>query len=164
MIHAETITELIIKILLYRALSQKEIERLLRKYQISNTTSSASIKNTLYRLKKKNLVTKTSTGWSSTPLAESVLAKKNESPKKFKIKSEKGIRQDEMIVMYDIPENLKKSRNRLREALKTLCFKQKQKSVWIGPAPLPKEFINYLSELKIGEYINFFRVKEEDIV
>jgi len=39
-----------------------------------------------------------------------------------------------------------------------------QKSVWLGPIPLPKDFIENLSELDILQYLKFFKVKEKDIV
>lgn len=46
------------------------------------------------------------------------------------------------IVMFDIPEYLKKYRDELRTQLEMLNFFQLQKSVWIHPLPLPKEFFD----------------------
>ena len=69
-----------------------------------------------------------------------------------------------MIVIFDIPEIRKKQRNWLRGDLMALGFIMLQKSVWLGPSPLPKEFISYLNETNILQYLKFFKVAEEDVV
>ena len=69
-----------------------------------------------------------------------------------------------MIVIYDIPEKMRRERDWLRSELRVLDFKQIQLSAWLGPAPLPREFIKTLGDLKIIKYLNFFQVREEDVV
>ena len=54
-----------------------------------------------------------------------------------------------MIVIFDIPEIRKNKRNWLRGDLMALGFMQLQKSVWFGPAPLPKKFIEYLNDTNL---------------
>ena len=49
-----------------------------------------------------------------------------------------------LIVMYDIPHNLKKERDWFRRHLIKFGYVMIQKSVWVGPSPLPKNFLDYL--------------------
>lgn len=44
------------------------------------------------------------------------------------------------IVIYDIPEQHRSARNRVRRLIKQLGFKQKQQSVWVHPLPCLGEF------------------------
>lgn len=68
-----------------------------------------------------------------------------------------------MIVMFDIPESHKRVRNWLRIELALLGFEILQKSVWLGPTPLPREFIEKLTATDILQFIHFFRVTKEDV-
>ncbi|MEK7088549.1 MAG: CRISPR-associated endonuclease Cas2 [Patescibacteria group bacterium] len=63
---------------------------------------------------------------------------KNDSPKN-------------LIVMYDIPDNLKKERDWFRRQLINFGYIMIQRSVWVGPSPLSEEFLDYLKEIKIGD-------------
>src|SRR3990167_471758 len=56
-----------------------------------------------------------------------------------------------LIVMYDIPSGLKKERDWLRRHLVKFGYIMIQKSVWLGPSPLPKEFLSYLKKIEIGD-------------
>ncbi|MFA6353808.1 MAG: CRISPR-associated endonuclease Cas2 [Candidatus Paceibacterota bacterium] len=54
-----------------------------------------------------------------------------------------------LIIMYDIPFGMKKERDWFRRHLIKFGYVMIQKSVWVGPSPLPKDFLNYLKEIKI---------------
>ncbi len=43
-------------------------------------------------------------------------------------------------------------------------FKMLQKSVWIGPSPLPIEFIKYLKRNSILKFVQFFKILNEDLI
>ena len=164
MVYGKTIGEVLLKLLLYRTLPYKEVEKMFR---TSNKVEygeipGQSIRNTLTRLKKSGLVSKNQNGWSSGKFAEKYLANQHRFPRLNYVLDKN--KQAKMIIMYDIPEDFRRERDWLRRELRILDFKQKQKSVWIGPAPLPEEFVKILGDLRIIEYINFFRVKEEDII
>jgi len=45
-----------------------------------------------------------------------------------------------------------------------LGFEPIQKSVWFGPAPLPEDFLESLSELNLLPFLKFFRTTEEELV
>jgi len=117
---------------------------------------------TISRLKKNGLVENNNHLWSLTRLGSKKL-KKYESSKTYhpypKIKKSNK----KVIIAFDIPEADRRNRGWLRIELVSLGFKILQKSVWLGPAPLPKEFINNLKFMKLLPYLKFFEVKETDI-
>ena len=63
-----------------------------------------------------------------------------------------------LIVMYDIPHNFKKERDWFRRQLIKFEYVMIQKSVWVGPSPLPKDFLDYLKEIKIGDNFKTFKL------
>ncbi len=65
-----------------------------------------------------------------------------------------------LLVIYDIPENKKKERDWFRYHLKKFHFILVQKSVWVGPAPLPKEFVDYVKEIKLGDSFKTFKLSK----
>ena len=63
-----------------------------------------------------------------------------------------------LIVMYDIPHNQKKERDWFRRQLIKFEYVMIQKSVWVGPSPLPKDFLDYLKEIRIGDKFKTFKL------
>ncbi|MFA4975249.1 MAG: CRISPR-associated endonuclease Cas2 [Candidatus Paceibacterota bacterium] len=63
-----------------------------------------------------------------------------------------------LIVMYDIPSDKKKERDWFRRQLIKFGYIMIQKSVWVGPSPLPKDFLDYLKEIKIGDNFKTFKL------
>jgi len=63
-----------------------------------------------------------------------------------------------LIVMYDIPHYQKKERDWFRRHLIKFGYIMIQKSVWVGPSPLPKDFLDYLKEIKIGNSFKTFKL------
>lgn len=63
-----------------------------------------------------------------------------------------------LIVMYDIPHIQKKERDWFRRNLIKFNYIMIQKSVWVGPSPLPSDFLNYLKEIKIGNNFKTFKL------
>ena len=129
--------------------------------QDSREPSDAYTRVVFSRLKKKGLAEKKKDMWHITELGRKYLRRfrlpahtKNSIPKKAK----------NMIVIFDIPERMRKKRNWLRQGLVYLGFSLLQKSVWFGPAPLPHEFLVSLKELELLRFIKFFEAKEEDVV
>ena len=60
--------------------------------------------------------------------------------------------------MYDIPTAFRKERDWFRRHLVKFGYIMIQKSVWVGPAPLPKDFLDYLKEIKIGDNFKTFKL------
>ncbi|OGN11399.1 MAG: CRISPR-associated endonuclease Cas2 [Candidatus Yanofskybacteria bacterium RIFCSPHIGHO2_02_FULL_43_15c] len=72
------------------------------------------------------------------------------------------------LVIFDIPQELHRNRNRFRRILKTLGFYMLQKSVFVFPYPCEKVLKDTCKELKIGEYVDILNAetigfKEKDI-
>jgi len=124
-------------------------------------TSESTLRVTLFRLKKRGLVDNQDAIWKITKKGVAHLADKTNFHNIYDSRrhAPKG-----MIVAFDIPEHHKRKRVWLRYELKNLGFEMLQKSIWFGPAPLPKEFIKTLSDLNLLEFIKFFEAKETDII
>lgn len=71
----------------------------------------------------------------------------------FKVNAPKNL-----IVMYDIPHEMKKERDWFRRQLVNFGYIMIQKSVWVGPSPLPEHFLKYLKEIKIGDKFKTFKL------
>lgn len=65
-----------------------------------------------------------------------------------------------LLVMFDIPEQKKKEREWFRKHLRKLDYIMIQKSVWVGPSPLPKEFIDYIKSIKLRDTIKTFKLEK----
>lgn len=63
------------------------------------------------------------------------------------------------IVSFDVPERERAKRGILRDCLKEAGFRQLQKSVWIGTAPLPDALMQYFREQKILSYIHIADIR-----
>ncbi len=122
-----------------------------------------SFRVTLSRLKKNGLVKNDGHFWETTRQGKEKAKKQGQDKKHPSYppipKSDKKI-----IITFDVPEAERKNRNWLRLQLLHLNFKLLQKSVWLGPAPLPKEFIEDLKYMKLIPHLKFFEVKETDII
>lgn len=68
-----------------------------------------------------------------------------------------------LIVMYDIPHDLKKERDWFRRQLINFGYIMIQKSVWVGPSPLPKDFLSYVKEIKIRNNFETFKLAKSYI-
>ena len=71
----------------------------------------------------------------------------------FKLNSPK-----DLIVMYDIPENKKKERDWFRRQLKNFGYIIIQRSVWVGPSPLPKDFLDYVKFIGLKDELKTFKL------
>jgi len=69
-----------------------------------------------------------------------------------------------LLLIYDIPESMKKERDWFRRQLVGFGFVIIQKSVWVGPSPLPKEFLEYLKIIKIEDNFKTFKLEKPYII
>lgn len=141
-----------------RALTQKQAIKEIEKIK------EQTLRRVLYRLRKQGLVENKNGIWKITEKGKNYLKDKliSNIPHFGYLKIKNGKR--DMIVIFDIPEIRKKQRNWLRGNLTAIGFIMLQESVWLGPSPLPKEFIEYLNETNLLQYLKFFKVAEEDVV
>ena len=79
--------------------------------------------------------------------------------KKFKSnKTDKDSK--DLLLLYDIPEDKKAHRNWLRKELINFNFVMIQRSVWVGPSPLTKEFTEYLKSIGLKDTIKTFKLEK----
>lgn len=63
-----------------------------------------------------------------------------------------------LLLMYDIPHTRKKERDWFRRQLKNFDFIMIQKSVWVGPSPLPADFSAYLKRIGLNKEFKTFKL------
>jgi len=63
-----------------------------------------------------------------------------------------------LIVIYDIPEEKKKERDWFRRSLKKFNFIMIQRSVWVGPSPLPNDFLDYVKSIGLKDKFKTFKL------
>lgn len=65
-----------------------------------------------------------------------------------------------LLLIYDIPHEMKKERDWFRRQLKNFGFVMIQKSVWVGPSPLPKNFLDYLKRIGLQKEWKTFKLSK----
>ena len=65
------------------------------------------------------------------------------------------------IFSFDVPENEKHKRNRLRQLLEASDYKMLQKSLWVGRRPLPEKVIEKITEMDLAQYIHLFETSKK---
>ena len=68
-----------------------------------------------------------------------------------------------LLLMYDIPHVMKKERDWFRRQLRNFDFVMIQKSVWVGPSPLPKDFLDYLKRIGLQKEFKTFKLAKSYI-
>ncbi len=63
-----------------------------------------------------------------------------------------------LILMYDVVEEKKKERDWFRRQLKNFDYVMIQRSVWVGPSPLPKEFLDYVKAIGLQDHLKTFKL------
>ncbi|MEK7104460.1 MAG: hypothetical protein AAB868_00280 [Patescibacteria group bacterium] len=119
--------------------------------------SYGSMRSTLSRLHKKGVINMGDKGWYLTPAGKRYIKRKENSLQQFGHNFTKETPKN-LMVMFDVPETKKAEREWLRWHLKKFNYEMIQKSVWVGPSPLPKEFMDYVSKIKLKESIKTFKL------
>ena len=65
-----------------------------------------------------------------------------------------------LLLLYDIPEDKKQERDWFRRTLIKFGFVMVQRSVWVGPSPLPKEFLDYVKSIRLKDSIKTFKLEK----
>lgn len=63
-----------------------------------------------------------------------------------------------LIIMYDIPDRRKSEREWFRRQLQYFGYVMIQRSVWVGPSPLPRSFVSYLKSVKLRDKLKTFKL------
>jgi DNA-binding transcriptional regulator PaaX len=119
--------------------------------------SQNSLSGTLSYMCKAGLLEDVDTELKVTKKGQEYIKKKVDSLKQFYFNFDKDAPKN-LIVMFDIPETKKAEREWLRWHLKKFNYSMIQKSVWVGPSPLPKEFLDYIQSIKIKDCFKTFKL------
>ncbi|HAS80908.1 MAG: hypothetical protein UR25_C0001G0008 [Candidatus Nomurabacteria bacterium GW2011_GWE1_32_28] len=111
----------------------------------------------IYRLKQKEFIKKEGHFLHVTLKGKEYVKRKQESLSLFESKNFKSEKKD-LIVMFDIPESKKAEREWFRFHLKKFGYLMIQRSVWVGPSPLPGDFLDYLKEIKLKICVKTFKL------
>ena len=122
--------------------------------------SQNSLSGTLSYMRQAGLLESTDIGLKVTPKGQKYVKRKIDSLKQFNFKFEKDAPKN-LIVMFDIPEIQKAEREWLRWHLKKFNYSMIQKSVWVGPSPLPQDFLDYIKTIKIKDGLKTFKLAKE---
>jgi len=133
--------------------------RMIMKEREFSQYKKESIQVALSRLNKKGYVNNSNNEWSLTKEGKIFLNKT--SPFNYIVSNFNKNSPINTIVSFDIPETNRVSRNWVRNQLKIFNYKMLQQSLWLGPGPLPTNFIKRLNELKIRENIKIFPIKKK---
>lgn len=117
-----------------------------------------TIRSTMSRLHNRGFIKNTSGQWSITKSGKKYLiTEKKKLLSKFNSPFNKNSPKN-LIVMFDIPELKKVQRNWFRLHLIKFGYIMIQKSVWVGPSPLPRKFVSYVKEIGLQSCLRSFKL------
>lgn len=119
--------------------------------------SQNSLSGTFSYMRKIGLLEDCDGRFEVTKKGQKYIKRKIDSLQQFYFNFQKDAPKN-LIVMFDIPETQKAEREWLRWHLKKFNYAMIQKSVWVGPSPLPKEFLDYIESIKIKEGLKTFKL------
>lgn len=115
--------------------------------------------NELSRLKRDKFIEieKESESWRITKKGQEYIKRRQNSFSTFQFSFPKSSPKN-LLVMFDIPESQKAEREWFRLHLKKFGYEMIQRSVWVGPSPLPKDFLSYVKDIKLTECVKTFKL------
>jgi len=116
-----------------------------------------SITNTIYRLRKNGYIAKNNEFVNLLPRGRKYWEKKMRRLVVFESPFQKNAPRN-LLVMFDIPEGQKAEREWFRFHLREFGYQMIQRSVWVGPSPLPKDFLSYIREIRLKDCIETFKL------
>ena len=116
-----------------------------------------SINNTLCRLNKNGYISKENSCIFILKRGRKYVENKKVRFLTFDSPFKKDLPKN-LIVMFDIPEVKKAEREWFRFHLRKFSYDMIQKSVWVGPSPLPKDFLDYVKSIKLKNCIKTFKL------
>jgi DNA-binding transcriptional regulator PaaX len=128
-----------------------------------STYEKKALRLAINRLKRLAYISSDEDGWIITKSGQEYFIKKRKILKQFdssfKLNSPRNL-----LLTFDIPELRKYEREWLRRHLEKFNYKLIQRSVWVGPSPLPKDFVEYLKEIKLSKCIKTYKFSKYQIV
>lgn len=119
--------------------------------------SRKSFDGTIYRLKKNGYVEIKRNKLTLSKLGKEYYENKRKLSQKFASPFALNTSKN-LLLMFDIPESKRAERRWLVWHLKEFQYFMIQKSVWVGPRPLPKKFIEHLKSMNLNSCIKTFKL------
>jgi len=119
--------------------------------------SKNTFPNEISRLKREKFIEKDGDFLRITRKGQEYIKRKQDSLSMFQSSFQKSAPKN-LLVMFDIPEVKKAEREWFRFHLKKFDYEMIQRSVWVGPSPLPKDFLSYLKDIKLAECVKTFKL------
>lgn len=155
--YGPTVSDIIISFLLSGRSMYRQKKILWQRVRERTKASRDSYYQSIHRLAKKGYLEKRLDGYKLLPKAVSY-------PKNLhQLIYEKPKGSKKVLVIFDIIEPKKRTREWLRFQLKWWNFKMIQRSVWLGDGPLPKDFKKRLKNLGIEKSVIIFGIKSEKL-
>jgi len=118
-----------------------------------------SVRNNFYDLQRDGYIEKTNGYFILNKNGKEYLDK-NKKKNLQNFESIENNNPKNLLLLYDIPEDKKRERDWFRRTLIKFGFVMIQRSVWVGPSPLPKEFLDYIKEIKLKDTIKTFKLEK----
>ncbi|MCX6755429.1 MAG: hypothetical protein NT068_02725 [Candidatus Nomurabacteria bacterium] len=115
------------------------------------------VSNELSRMKRLGLIEKNGEFLQITNKGKDYIKRRQERLSVFYFTFQKSAPKN-LIVMFDIPEGKKAEREWFRFHLRRFDYIMVQRSVWVGPSPLPKDFLKYIEEINLKDCIKTFKL------
>ena len=124
--------------------------------------NKSSVKNAFYSLCADGFINMQDKNIILTSKGRSYLKNKVLSENNFNFSFKENSPKD-LMVMYDIPEDKKPEREWFRRHLIKFGYVMIQRSVWVGPSPLPKEFMGYINKIGLRDNLKTFKLAKGHI-
>lgn len=148
-------------------ISKRQFERSVKRLNMEEKREAkAKFNSMLYKLERDELIIKGTKTNRDNPILKLTLKGKsrlnllrNRKTNALPVLSyEKSTTDKFVIIIFDIPEKIRRKRNWLRSALENLGLKMIQKSVWMGKIKLPKTFLEDLKKLELIDFVEIFEI------
>jgi DNA-binding transcriptional regulator PaaX len=126
---------------------------------VFNNKKKQSIRNGFSRLYTEGFINKKNGNFVINKNGKEFLEKKKHRQFKF-FETIENTAPKNLLLLYDIPENKKSERDWFRKTLIRFSFVMIQRSVWVGPSPLPKEFLDYIKSIGLKDSIKTFKLEK----
>ena len=118
-----------------------------------------SVRNGFYYLERNGYIDKTN-GYFIIKNSGKKFLEKNYKLNFRSFESGNNSSPKNLLLLYDIPEDKKSERDWFRRTLVKFGFIMIQRSVWVGPSPLPKEFLDYVKSIGLKDSIKTFKLEK----
>ncbi|HWC57367.1 MAG TPA: CRISPR-associated endonuclease Cas2 [Candidatus Paceibacterota bacterium] len=116
-----------------------------------------SIRNAVSKLAKKEFIRSGADGIMLRPNGREYVERRMSRLHYFESPFSKSTPKN-LLILFDIPEDRKAAREWFRKQLREFGYEMIQKSVWLGPSPLPKEFVQYVKGIGLKDCIKTFKL------